>query len=90
MIPIRHLLKTYNTKDIFNCDETALYWKQVPDRSLTTKSLPRQRQQKARISALFCYNTDSSEKLYPWFIGTAKKPHAFARAKINIENLNLQ
>jgi hypothetical protein len=90
MIPIRQALEAYDPKDIFNCDETALYWKRIPDRSLTTKALPGQKQQKARISVLFCCNADGSEKLHPWFIGTAQKPRAFAATRININNLNLR
>jgi hypothetical protein len=37
----------------------------------------------------FCYNLDGSKKLPLWFVGTAKKPHAFLAAGIHIENLNI-
>ena len=69
MIPIRQALQLYSPRDIFNCDETGLYWKRIPDRSLATRSLPGRKKEKARISALFCCNVDGSEKLKPWFIG---------------------
>ena len=39
------------------------------------------------ISVLFCCNSDASECLPIWFIGTAKRPRAFATAGINIQNL---
>ncbi|KAJ5583768.1 jerky [Penicillium sp. DV-2018c] len=90
MIPIRQALEAYDPKDIFNCDETALYWKRIPDRSLTTEALPGQMQRKAKISALFCCNADGSEKLHPWFIGTAQKPRAVVAAGVNISNLNFR
>lgn len=86
---IREALQKYHPRDIFNCDETGLFWKRVPDRSLSTQSLPGLKQEKARISVLFCCNSDGSEKIKPLFIGTAKKPRAFAAASINIGNLNL-
>ena len=89
MVMTRHALSAYSLKDQFNCDETALFWKQTPSRSLSTQQLPGQKKEKARISALFCCNADGSEKLDPWFIGTAKNPHAFRAAGINIRNFNL-
>lgn len=89
MSAIKHLLSTYSLKDQFNCDETALFWKQTPIRSLSTRQLPGRKREKARISALFCCNADGSEKLAPWFIGTAKNPHAFRAAGVNIQNLDL-
>lgn len=89
MHEIKRLLSAYSLKDQFNCDETGLFWKQTPARSLSTRQLPGRKKEKARISALFCCNADGSEKLAPWFIGTAKNPHAFRAAGIKIQNLNL-
>lgn len=90
MIAIRQALSTYCPRDVFNCDETALFWKQIPDRSLSTRSLPGKKKEKARISALFCCNADGSERLPTWYIGTAKRPRAFQAAGIqNIQNLNV-
>ena len=89
MSKIKHVLSLYSLKDQFNCDETALFWKRTPARSLSTRHLPGKKKEKARISALLCCNADGSEKLAPWFIGTAKHPHAFRAAGINIQNLNL-
>ena len=36
MIAIRQVLSAYSPCNIFNCDESALYWKMIPDQSLTT------------------------------------------------------
>ena len=87
MLAIRQALSTYAPQDIFNCDETSLYWRLIPDKSLTTRSLPGRKKEKSRISGLFCCNSDASERLPIWFIGTTKKPKAFTAAGINIENL---
>jgi hypothetical protein len=89
MLEIRQVLSAYSLKDQFNCDETGLFWKQTPARSLSTRQLPGRKKDKARITALFCCNADGSEKLRPWFIGTAKNPRAFRAAGVNIQNLNL-
>lgn len=87
MTAIRQALSTYAPQDIFNCDETSLYWRFMPDKSLTTQPIPGRKKQKSRISALFCCNSDGSERLPIWFIGNAKKPKAFIAAGINIESL---
>src|SRR5271170_4764425 len=81
MIAVRQALGAYSPRDIFNCDESALYWKRVPDRSVTTRSLPGRKKEKARITAHFTCNSDGSERLPIWFIGTAKKPRCFTAAK---------
>ena len=89
MVMIRQALSAYSLKDQFNCDETALLWKQTPARSLSTQQLPGRKKEKARLSALFCCNADGSKKLEPWFIRNAQNPHAFRAAGINIQNFNL-
>ena len=63
MFAIRHALSLYAPQDIFNCDETSLYWRLTPDRSLSTQDLPGRKKEKSRISALFCCNSDASECL---------------------------
>lgn len=87
MISIRQVINKYAPKDIFNCDETGLCWRIIPDRSLTTCFIPGRRKDKARIILHFCTNSDTSERLPIWMIGTAKKPRVFQAAGINIENL---
>ncbi|KZZ94480.1 mariner-Tc1 transposon family protein [Ascosphaera apis ARSEF 7405] len=81
--PIRDLVKEYQPKDVFNCDESSLFWRMIPDRSYTTQSLPGRKKDKSRITAHFCCNADGSERLPIWWIGTAKSPHAFRQAQIH-------
>ena len=73
MVTIGQALSAYNLRDVFNCDETCLFWKKIPDRSLSTRSLPGRKKEKPRISVLFCSNADGSEHVPIWFIRTAKK-----------------
>lgn len=87
MVSIRQALSNYRPQDIYNCDETGLYWRLIPDKSLSTQSIPGQNKNKARISLLFCCNSDASDKVPLWFIGTSKRPKTFAASGINIENL---
>jgi hypothetical protein len=90
MIIIRQALSAYSPENIFNCDETGLYWKRIPDRSLSTRRLPGKKKQKARITVHFCCNSSGSERLRPWVIGTAKTPRCFRTTGINIRNLNVE
>ncbi|KAI7976189.1 hypothetical protein EIK77_010662 [Talaromyces pinophilus] len=87
LIRIRQILRTFASQDIFSCDETGLFWKMMPERNLATSVIPGRRSEQARISALFCCNSDGSERLPPLFIGTSERPGAFAKANVNIENL---
>lgn len=87
IIGICHSLKHYKPQDIFNCDETGLNWRLFPDRSLTTGPISGQEKEKSRVTAHFCCNSDGSERLPIWFIGTAKRPRAFRAARINVDNL---
>jgi hypothetical protein len=69
---IRQLLSRFEPCDIFNCDETSLFWKLLPDRSLTTTKIPGRKKQRSRFTFHFCTNMDGSIKLAPWVIGTAR------------------
>jgi hypothetical protein len=52
-------------------------------------NLPGKKKEKARIIAYFCCNSDASECLLIWIIGSAKRPRAFSAAGINPENLGI-
>lgn len=86
MAKIRRFIAAYSPQDVFNCDESSLYWKLTPDRGLSSVSVPGRKKQKSRISVHFCCNSDGSERFPLLFIGTAKKPRSFAG--ININNFN--
>ena len=72
---IREHLKEYDNRDIFNMDETGLFWKMSPDGTLATQQTPGGKHEKARISVNFATNVTGTDKLPPWFIG---KPQILA------------
>lgn len=84
---IRQVMSQYSPKDIFNCDETALCWRMIPDQNITSRSESEQKKNKTRITVNFCTNSDASERLPMWIIGTEKRPQVFQASRINIENL---
>jgi len=86
---IREVCDLYPLEDIFNMDETALNYKASPDSSLSSQSIPGGKINKERITANFCCNADGSQKMEPWFIGTAQNPRSFGTGKNHIEVHNL-
>ncbi len=63
---------------VYNCDETGLFPKMLPDRTLAVKSEKDKsagfKQQKDRITLLFCCNRTGSQKLKLLCIGKSRSP----------------
>jgi hypothetical protein len=86
---IRTIKGGYQSKDVYNMDETGFCWKRLPIAGLTTSSVGK-KVDKTRITVNFCCNEDGTDKLPLWFIGTAKRPQCFARNHIsNPDNLGI-
>jgi hypothetical protein len=49
--------------DIYNMDETGLFWKVMPSRGLSSQSLPGIKKEKARITLVLCANASGSDRL---------------------------
>ena len=77
MEEIREQVKKYMPENTYNMDETGYYWKMKPDRSLSTFETKGTKKTKARITINLCVNAWGSDKLFPWFIGTTKRPNGF-------------
>jgi hypothetical protein len=77
MAEIRKEAEEYGPDLTYNMDESGYYWKMKPDRSLSTFEAKGTKKAKARITANFCCNASGTDKLPPWFIGTAKRPNCF-------------
>ncbi|KAG0429995.1 Tigger transposable element-derived protein 6 [Dictyocoela muelleri] len=78
----REKMKKYNSNNIFNCDETALFYKLAPSKSLVSKVRNGVKKYKDRLSILFCCNKDGTEKLKPFVIGKFKSPRVFKNFSI--------
>ncbi|GBC13632.2 tigger transposable element-derived protein 4-like [Rhizophagus irregularis DAOM 181602=DAOM 197198] len=48
-------LRDYDPKDIFNCDETGLFWKIKPNRTISNSSVTGTKQSKEHVTFLFTY-----------------------------------
>jgi hypothetical protein len=98
---IQNILKKhgYTAKDIFNMDETGLFYAYaIPksgcsylticsfalDRGLSNKKTSGVKGNKVRLTYTFTVNADGSEKLEPFVIGKAKQPRCFCKGNLKL------
>jgi hypothetical protein len=74
---IRAIVDAYTKKDMFNMDETGLYWRLQANNSLATHHLEGQKINKERIILVICANSDGSEKIPLMIIGKHLNPRYF-------------
>lgn len=76
-------LNGVDPRNIFNTDETGLFYKCLPDRTLTFKDEKCHggKLSKDRITVLLACNMDGSEKLKPLIVGKSAKPRCFKGVK---------
>lgn len=63
-------------KDLYNCDETGLFYKLLPNQTLGSKGEKGMKKIKDRLTALLCCNADGSDKCKLLLIGKSEKPRA--------------
>ena len=73
------ILQEYEAKDIYNCDESGLFYRILPNRTLAFKGqkCAGGKMSKERISIMFCANMDGSDKVPLLCIGKSQKPRSF-------------
>ena len=69
------ILSDYELEDIWNLDETGLFYRTLPTRSLVTKSRKGGKLAKDRVTLNFIVNASGSECMIQ-MIGKSKKPRA--------------
>ncbi|KAG7167679.1 Tigger transposable element-derived protein 1-like 70 [Homarus americanus] len=70
----------YIDDQVFNMDESGLFWKKLPSKSFVVKNASKirgRKMQKERITVLFTTNASGTSKLKLSVIHTARKPHAY-------------
>ncbi|KAJ5976584.1 hypothetical protein N7481_010291 [Penicillium waksmanii] len=76
MKAIQIICDEYAPEDIYNMDETGLYWRRMPNGGLASEGRPGQKRDKTRITIAVASNATGLDRLPLWIIGTAKTPHA--------------
>lgn len=79
---LKTLIENYDARDIFNTDETGLFFKCLPDKALTFKDEKCHggKHCKERLTVLLAVNMDGSEKLKPLLFSLFTN-------RINIQNI---
>ncbi|KAG2214837.1 hypothetical protein INT45_007997 [Circinella minor] len=74
---IKEKINEYGLSNVYNFDETALFYAQVPRRTISKTPLSGQKDDKTRITIALACNADGSHKHKLFFIGHAAKPPCF-------------
>ncbi|KAG7170170.1 Tigger transposable element-derived protein 1-like 78 [Homarus americanus] len=80
----------YTDDQVFNMDESGLFWKKLPSKTFVVKTASNcrgRKLQKERITVLFTTNASGTCKLKLSVIHTARKPHAYKNmdmTKLNV------
>lgn len=78
------------SSQIFNCNETGLFWKKMPKRTYITAeetALPGHKPMKDRLTLLLCSNATGDFKVKPLLVYHSENPRAFKRFKVCKESL---
>ena len=61
---LQPILKRFEAKDVFNADETGLFWKLLPSKTMAFKGdkCHGGKKSKERVTVMVCSNMDGSEK----------------------------
>ena len=70
-------LKQYDLDDIFNMDETALFYNMPPITTIARERIEGRKKNKVRLTVALTCNATGTERLDPFFIGHANKPRCF-------------
>ncbi|XP_051784390.1 tigger transposable element-derived protein 1-like [Erpetoichthys calabaricus] len=82
----------YIPQQVFNCDETGLFWKKMPRRTYITaeeKRIPGHKPMKDRLTLALCANASSDCKIKPLLVYHSENPRAFKSQKIMKERLQV-
>ena len=83
------ILKQYSSDDTYNCDESALFYKLLPETTLATEPQSGMKKEKARVTIHACTNASGTHKLPLWVIGMAANPRVFGKKNARIRALDL-
>ena len=80
---LKSLLAEFSPDNIFNADETGLFYKLLPERTLEFKGVDCSggKRSKERLTVLVCSNMSGSEKIPLLVIGKSAKPRCFKNVK---------
>lgn len=72
-------------QQVFNCDETGLFWKKMPRRTYITqeeKALPGHKPMKDKLTLLLCGNASGDFKIKPLLVYHSENPRVFKKNNV--------
>ena len=72
-------LSHYDPNDIYNVDETGLFYKLKPTSTLASGPVKGEKRSKERITVALCCNATGTDKIRPFVIGRAARPRCFGK-----------
>src|SRR5689334_8079474 len=80
---VRERFVRWDLNDVYNCDETALYWKLEPSKTLARHAISGTKKPKDRVTIMLACNATGTSKLTPIFIHKYKNPRCMDNIKHN-------
>jgi DDE superfamily endonuclease/Fission yeast centromere protein N-terminal domain/Tc5 transposase DNA-binding domain len=87
MNTVRALAAQFEPRNIYNMDETGLFWKMMPSTGLSSSNRPGLKRDKTRITVVCCCNATGDDRVPLWLIGKAAVPRALR--SVNLHALNV-
>ncbi|EXX67936.1 Pdc2p [Rhizophagus irregularis DAOM 197198w] len=84
-LALQDFLKSYNQEDIWNADETGLFWKMEPSKVLARGPISGHKKKKSWVTIFCAVNATGTEKMALSFIHKHKTPRAMKN--LNYKNL---
>ena len=87
------LLEEYEPHNIYNLDETALFYKALANRTYAFRNEDvrgsKATQSKDRLSLMLCVNMTGTDKLRPLLIGKSQNPACLKKKKVQLSDLKV-
>ena len=76
---IKERILPYDVEDVYNMDETGLFYNLAPDKTLARRQIEGMKKDKTRLKVALTANATGSDRYHPVFTGHAKMPRCFER-----------
>lgn len=74
----------YDLNDVYNCDESALFFRMPPGKTLSTGPTHGTKRYKDRVTLMFCCNATGTDKRKVLMIGKAAQPRCFKNFNVQL------
>jgi hypothetical protein len=78
---IRNKIAAYVPSDVYNMDETALYYRSAPKTTISRNNVNGTKENKSRFTIALTVNADASDRRELLIIGKSSKPRCFGKNK---------